>query len=370
MTTEDWYYPRTEFAESLYITLVKGPSEAISIFAPRRSGKTSFLLNDFAKIAKNNGHRVIYCDFWTVNKPPLVALLELFDQSLGERSIWERIKTFAGDKLGGAKFGIPGFVEIRLREFSPSMREETDNLLKIEWYCRQFAKGDKPAILLFDEFQELVNSEGGRSLIAALRSSINIRSNKILPVFAGSSQHGLHKVFSRRDAPFFQFASPVDMPPLGEDFVKYLAGQAKEMLNVSLDFNSTLELFDRCGRNPYLLKRWVEERANNPDVESDVLLHREIERISRKFGFSEQWQGFNVEKKRVADLLAEDAVQIYHEEGKLVFRAITDVSVEDQESLAEATNELINEGVLDRWNGHWEIADGLFKLWVKLRSKS
>lgn len=367
MTTDNWYYQRTEFAEKLYDMLVNGPAEAVSIFAPRRSGKTSFLLNDFAKLARKNGHRVIYCDFWQVDDPPLIAVLKLFDQSLKETSLFERLKSVVRNGLNRVSFGIPGWIEIEAGNSRQPAMERVNKLFELDWYCERFAKDDKPAIMLFDEFQELENSDDGKRLIAALRSSINVRSQRILPVFSGSSQEGLRKVFSRRDAPFFRFAYPLGMPPLGESFIRYLVALANKKSNLLLDVKPTVEFFERYEQDPYLFKRWLEAKMREANADSDVLMKREVQTMAADFGLPEQWQDFSSEKKEVMYLLATDAVKIYNEEGKLIIEVIADESVNVSDSLVEGAKHLINDGVLDRWNGHWEIADRLFKLWIRLR---
>lgn len=52
------YYPRTELADLLVRNLEEGISSAFTLFAPRRMGKTQFLLNDVTKSAKEHNFNV------------------------------------------------------------------------------------------------------------------------------------------------------------------------------------------------------------------------------------------------------------------------------------------------------------------------
>jgi hypothetical protein len=85
------------------------------------------------------------------------------------------------------------------------------HLLLLDQYCERLAKGRKPAFLLFDEFQELARSKAAAPLIAALRTSLDKRKDGLVAVFTGSSREGLRAMFSPREAPFFRFATPIDL---------------------------------------------------------------------------------------------------------------------------------------------------------------
>ncbi|MFW2178175.1 MULTISPECIES: hypothetical protein [unclassified Moraxella] len=57
------YYPRTALAQLLVDNLSMGISSAFTLFAPRRMGKTQFLLNDVRAVAKDAGFNVFYFSF-------------------------------------------------------------------------------------------------------------------------------------------------------------------------------------------------------------------------------------------------------------------------------------------------------------------
>lgn len=63
MTGDFWHFPRVEIAETVYKALAFRPTNAISMFGPRRSGKTQFLIRDLAPLAKKRGHKAV-CRFF------------------------------------------------------------------------------------------------------------------------------------------------------------------------------------------------------------------------------------------------------------------------------------------------------------------
>lgn len=228
MNIEKWYYPRTEFAETVYRVLGKGPAEGVSIFGPRRTGKTSFLINDLMPMIEQNGHRVIYTSFWPARKSPLTSLLENFEESQRTESAFERVKSLAADFEKRIRLRLPGgAAEVEQRLPKATEQDLAIGLRRIDHYCKRFASDSKPAFLLFDEYQELEKAEFAESLIASLRTSIDIRKFRLRVVFAGSSQHRLRQMFTERDAPFFRYAFPLSMPPLDDRFVDFLIDEAK-----------------------------------------------------------------------------------------------------------------------------------------------
>ena len=64
MTGDPWHFRRAGLAEQVLGTLAHGPAQALSLFAPRRAGKTEFLVQDLAPHAEAKGHLVIYASFW------------------------------------------------------------------------------------------------------------------------------------------------------------------------------------------------------------------------------------------------------------------------------------------------------------------
>ena len=64
MVVDPWHFPRREFTARVLKLLGDGPGQALTLFGPRRTGKTEFLLKDLAPLAEQRRHRVIYASFW------------------------------------------------------------------------------------------------------------------------------------------------------------------------------------------------------------------------------------------------------------------------------------------------------------------
>ena len=62
------YYARREYAQALVRMMAEGVVSAFTLFAPRRMGKTEFLLNDVRPVAEENGFGVFYFSFMDAGK--------------------------------------------------------------------------------------------------------------------------------------------------------------------------------------------------------------------------------------------------------------------------------------------------------------
>jgi len=51
MSNSPWHFPRKDFADRVMQSFVSGGSTALTLFAPRRTGKTQFLIHDLAPAA-------------------------------------------------------------------------------------------------------------------------------------------------------------------------------------------------------------------------------------------------------------------------------------------------------------------------------
>ena len=131
-----------------------------------------------------------------------------------------------------------------------------DLLLKMDELLGALANPRQPTLLLFDEVQELALSPENKPLVSALRTSLDKRREGLVAIFTGSSREGLHAMFANRTAAFFQFATPIELPALPDEFVIHLLKAFKAATGRSLDRAEMLAAFQELHRNPAYF-RWL-----------------------------------------------------------------------------------------------------------------
>lgn len=73
-----WHYHRPVLAKLYLDTLNIGLVTSTTSFAPRRAGKTSFLLKDLTPAAEANGYIVVYVDLWQTKHSLGVSIVRAF----------------------------------------------------------------------------------------------------------------------------------------------------------------------------------------------------------------------------------------------------------------------------------------------------
>lgn len=316
MAIEHWHYSRTELAERIYRALALGPTKAISMFGPRQTGKTQFLVKDLGPLAEKRGHKVVFVDFWGKKNSSLAVLLHALDQTLRGGTFMERMKTAIEGFSPKIKLKSPDrSIEIELSADRLQEDVPVDLFFLMDDYCERLASIERPAFLLLDEFQEINRAPYAEDLIAALRSSLNKRGGSFAVVFSGSSQDELRRIFRDRTAPFFAFANSFDLPPLDEEFVRHQVNRYREISGREIERKTALSVFHRFKNNPMVLNRWLGHLVMNPNLDKDEAVANTLDDVAEHFGYRKTWMEIEPEERIAARLIA-DGLSIRSEQGE------------------------------------------------------
>jgi len=254
--TNIWHYHRPTLAALYLKALNAGVVVSTTIFAPRRTGKTSFLLKDLKPAAEKAGFQVIYADLWQTRQAPASALLRALELALAPRTMPQKIAARlkapvksikAGADLAGARFSG----EMTLASEPASQAEMglqvTDLIARL---CKK-----QPVLLLIDEAQELGRSKENELVATALRTAITLYQNRLRVVFAGSSRSQLAHLFANIQAPLYSSGAAITaFPLLDRGFVRYVAKQYARSSGRTLDADAAWRAFEtlRCQPEPFL----------------------------------------------------------------------------------------------------------------------
>ena len=90
MSNSLWHFPRTDFAERVMQSFLSGGSTALTLFAPRRTGKTQFLVHDLAPTAEKQKCTVVYASFWQTADTPVATLIHAVEGAGNGPGFWRR----------------------------------------------------------------------------------------------------------------------------------------------------------------------------------------------------------------------------------------------------------------------------------------
>lgn len=208
----------------------------IFIVGERRSGKTSTALNVIISKMKKS---YIHADFYGVRSEWDIA-----------KKITDAIATYHVNNFG-LEDALKALTKFRLRietkadgsgfEISPYLQRGSisENLEPVLKHIQALSKKRK-LVTFFDEFQEIIRVPEANSILARMRSVIQL-IDKTSFIFAGSLRSKLDHIFRDPKQPFFKSAMPLDFPKIKkESMFKFVC---KKMRKKKIQF--TAEAFSQ-----------------------------------------------------------------------------------------------------------------------------
>jgi hypothetical protein len=223
-------------------------SGRVYVVGERRIGKTSLV---FEALRTLRGTRVVDVD--------LLAVKTVAD--LTHRLAAAVIK--AERKQNGLLTLLKGLVELRPTigvdpltnaptvSFAPGSGDRPETLDAIFALLEPW----RGAVVVFDEFQDILNLPGDDAVIARLRGLIQ-RQQHVSFVFCGSLRHKMEDIFTKDDSPFFKaamrlFVGPLERPAFRAFLERKFESGGRKMAPGLLD-----TILDVCQDNPGDVQRF------------------------------------------------------------------------------------------------------------------
>lgn len=279
-------YRRPELAAQMAKQLLhpgvldEGLRSGLFLSGLRRTGKTTFLLNDLIPALEEAGALVIYVDLWSdTQTSPATLVLSAVKKALTElqtpaSSILKRLGRVGGADLGafGFKFGF---------KLDSVGAEGGTTLAQALAEVVDQARTD--VVLIVDEVQHAITSEDGNRMLLALkaaRDAINPRPDT--PghfVFIGTGSHrALVSELTARRNQAFAGATAVPYPVLNGDYVEHLLKRlAQEGATPLPSLAVATQAFATLGNRPEEMLKALRQLSRylppggNPDVHLPVI---------------------------------------------------------------------------------------------------
>ncbi len=261
--------------------LDEGLRSGLFLSGLRRTGKTTFLVNDLIPTLEQAGALVVYVDLWSDTQTSPAALVHaavrktLAELQTPASSILQKLKRVGGADVGafGFKFGFK--LESVGAEGGPTLAQAFTEVVD---------QARTNVVLIIDEVQHAITSDDGNQMLLALKSArdvINLRPDT--PghfIFIGTGSHrALVSELTNRRNQAFAGATSVPYPVLDEDYVGHLlqrlAQEGARLLLPSVDV--AIQAFRTLGNRPEeMLKALRQLRRHlppggNPDEHLPVI---------------------------------------------------------------------------------------------------
>lgn len=340
-----WHYPRSELAHQVMSLFNSNLSHALTFFAPRRKGKTEFLLKDIKPLATQQDYQVFYFSF-----------LDSGEQAQ-KRFIYE-LTAFGQGKIGKT---INKLSSLEIQGFKAELQQlEHDDVLHA---LNAIAKQGKRTLLLLDEIQALAGV-AYYPIIASLRTALDTNKDKIKVIFTGSSRENLRLMFSSSQAPFFHYGQNVDFPDLPRAFTDHLANRFYDTTCREIDKDELWQAFTEMNKSPQMARAMIERMALNPSLDLDDAKQLLIDDITQFNEYLPTYRQLTALQQTILALIAQGENQLYSQTikdrlGEKLGIAITTPAIQS------AIRSLSKKGLIfKKDNGIYEIDDPFFNQWV------
>jgi uncharacterized protein len=231
-TLPEWpHFARPQLAERYLAPVLQFGVRAVTLFAGRGIGKTAFIQQDLLPLARAQGFVCAYVDLWDCPEGPAAGIARALEAAAkGKTSkLAARAKRLLPGILGelGAEVSALGqgaAVRVSLKAKQEARDAEQGERMLDAFDALVAAAAKRQIMLVLDEAQTLAAPKH-EALVRALRACFQRHDERIVRVFTGSSRMGLERMFRRSRAALFGQGGQVEtFPPLGEAFVRAIAG--------------------------------------------------------------------------------------------------------------------------------------------------
>lgn len=251
-------------------------NQDITLFGPRRFGKSALIHHVFHKLQKE--YVCVYADIWGTSSS------EEFARELVNGIISSKI--FTKQKISskllnllksvGASFsiGLDGLPSVDV-----IYNDRNQQFKSLEELFKFLTQLDIPILFAIDEFQEIKKYDNEVPFEGKLRS-LTQQSNNIVFLYSGSEQHLLNEIFNEYSMPFYQSTRMMSIGKIErKDYYKFIAGKFKKGKK-EMNSNIINHILEICHLHTYYVQASINFLYSQEETPSSIsefdVLYREF----------------------------------------------------------------------------------------------
>lgn len=327
------------------------------LYAPRRFGKTSLVL----KTIKETSYQYIFLDlmsivdtgefineyFNAISKSLDTTADKVVDFFKKIISIKPNIKV-EFDASGNPSFGL-NFTQ---KEVQVVLKE----VLELPYlYAKHH---NKRVVVIFDEFQEVINLD----IEDKMRASIQHHEDFVSYIFLGSKKSIMTKLFFDKSKPFYKSVKHISIDKIENNEWKTYIKNGFENNHKTIDERYINEILEVSKGFPYYTQQIANELFNNVENRvEDEMVEKAVKRIleNEEDLFVSEWNHLSQYQKKALKLLLHcKGENIYTKETMEMFNFTSS-------SLKKAVEGLVSKDIIDFKNSIYYLQDPLFELFLR-----
>jgi len=337
--------------------------EHVFLYSPRRYGKTSLIREAFQRLPP--GEPWVYADLSRALS--LQSFVELFISAVlhGTESSADRVRRWARAFLSRLQPRLilesSGRVQVELG-YGPRLTEPATLAEALDLPERVAEDLGVRLAVALDEFPT-VTELGGDGLVRAMRAAFQMH-RQVSYVFAGSQTAMMEQLFAAERSPFFRMGRPLRLGKIPRaEFVPFLMDGFRKGEVLSALAAELCRLVDD---HPYFVQTlahelWAQTRARRGSITEADLTQALVSVVGWHDAYYRRlWERLTLYQRRCLVALVELGA------GASPFAADTVARFELKSAshVQRALEALQREGLVERRNGEYDLADPLFPHWA------
>lgn len=363
-----WHYARTELAEQVMDRFSIGATTALTIFAPRRMGKTEFVLEDLLPMAEvQHDYLTVYVNFRDRFNDPVDSLIFGL-QAAGNQakfndeanSLLSKFRSAGTDTpVGGASLVVTG-------------AQPTQKLDVVQEMFDAFIADGRRVLLALDDVQHLATDKLSEPLVYSLRGMIDSNRQRVRVIYSGSSRSGLAKLFKRRNAPLFSSSQQIDLPELGRAYIEHVAMAFSEATGRTLRIDECQKAFRMLRKVPFDYRQVTDQLILKGGTDILAATSDYLTANNQDETYLSNWAEMKPVDRTVVQWVITGTTQgIYSQEARAFLAERLGVDQIDTHSIQNAVNRLRRRShLVPMSQGRYEIEDPYFAEWITYNAKN
>jgi len=339
-------------------------SQNIAVFGERRVGKSSLV---YEAVRRLKGTDLLYMDLLGIKsvdalcKRMLRAIV-----TLENKMSWITRMIKALSHLRPTITTDP-VTSMPIVSFDASVELKADSIQEVLDLIESISK-KKSFVVVFDEFQDILEINDADEAIALLRSKIQFHNN-IAYVFVGSMRHKMDEIFTSPNSAFFKSAIPLTVDPMPyEEFSKFLVKKFEK--GGRKVFKETLKQVFEIANNitgdiQQLCEALWEVTPEGDAVSSDKL------KVAIELIFAREQKSYETFVSLLTDFQLKVLTALAKEGGRRVYSMafVKAVGHHSSASVSRAITRMININILFKSGKEIRFVNPFFKAWLLPRGR-
>ena len=338
-------------------------SANVLLYSPRRYGKTS-LIKRVLEIVSKEGFLTVYIDLYpAITKEKFIEIYA--------RAISKVVQGNVEKVISWIKRMVPKLVpKVVIRGEGSEMEFEFDKsqpyspiLADLFKAVHNRAKStDKPAVVVFDEFQE-INNYPDDEIEREMRSVFQTHSN-VSYIYMGSKRHIMQDMFESTNRPFYRSTKHIPLNKISKNAFSEFIVRKFRLGNYTIENECISKILEISECHPFYTQQlcyflWEQERGTKTVSKESIKssLNRLLEVENQ--GFINLWESLSPKQRELVVAITIDNPPSIFSKQFLQKHSLGSTS-----SIQKAIKKLLQREVLLKENGRYIFEDVFFKRWV------